>query len=80
MRWTILAFLGFSLLAAPAFAQTDQVQKQPAKTSDKSKDRDSQPAQQSQQAQAPAEPAKDNSLSNYDVNGSNASDAMGGTP
>lgn len=33
-----------------------------------------------QQAQTPAPPAKDDSLSNFDVNGSNAQDAMGGAP
>jgi hypothetical protein len=80
MRWSIRALLSFCLLAMPAFAQTPQAEKQPANASDKSKDRDPQPVQQGQQAQAPAQPPKDNSLSNYDVNGSNASDAMGGAP
>ncbi|HWY63011.1 MAG TPA: hypothetical protein VNW15_14010 [Rhizomicrobium sp.] len=85
MRHLVYGILTGLLLAAPAVAQSGSpATTAMSKTSQDPavKDNKTQPAKSGQAAPAPqaasAQPAaKDDSLANYDVNGSNASDAMG---
>ena len=91
MRHLVYGILAGLVLAMPAAAQSGSAANTaPSKTSQDQGTKDSrvanEPAKPASQAapasraapvsQAPPA-AKDNSLSNYDVNGSNASDAMG---
>ncbi len=81
MRTFIPTILALALAATPAMAQsTDrnaapkEGNKQSATASTSSTDNKTGTAQQGQQTSAPA---KDDSMTTYDVNGSNAADAMG---
>ena len=76
---TLVTILTLALIAPPAIAQ-NTAQSATAKESKQaaaaSKDDKSAPKQTGQQAQAPT---RDDTMTNYDVNGSNAADAMGAT-
>ena len=87
MRYLIHGVLTAMLLSGSAFAQSAPPpgqDKKPAasdsaaQTNQNSNGRNA--SSSSQQAEAPAQSAKDDSLNNFDVNGSNAQDAMGGAP
>jgi hypothetical protein len=84
MRHLIYGVLAGFLLAAPAFAQSapaGSTAKPPATQPAQRSTSSSPPAgQAAKPANTQAQPPKDDSMTNYDVNGSNASDAMGGAP
>jgi hypothetical protein len=81
MRYPVYGVLAVLVLAAPASAQSSSAA--PDKSAGVNAPQ-SQPARDSKPGQTKPDPtpqtAKDDSMSNYDVNGSNASDAMGRTP
>ena len=90
MRQFICGISAALLLASPTLVGPAQAQAQstaqpgasnPAVPPGKSQDGKSQPVPASPPAANPVpQTAKDDSIANYDVNGSNASDAMGTTP
>ncbi len=81
MRHQTYIFLGALLLATPAIAQTPANPAAPAPKPQAAKDAATAKSSQVTPPQAtpvtPSAPAKDDSLTTYDVTGSNASDAMG---
>jgi hypothetical protein len=83
MRYWLCFIAAATLLTAPAAAQpasSDSKTASSAPQNQAAKDGKTAAAQPAKTPQ-PAKPAvKDDSIVNYDVNGSNASDAMGGAP
>ncbi len=78
MRFLTFGVLAGALLVMPAAAQSTAPAPKPAAQPATPK---AQPAKQDDKAAKPADAAPtDQSMTNYDVNGSNASDAMGGAP
>jgi hypothetical protein len=84
MRHLMYGVLAGLILAAPAEAQPANAappQSQTAKDGKSPADQAaSKPSQGNGSGNPAPQPAKDDSMANYDVNGSNASDAMGTAP
>ena len=82
MRFLTLTVLAIAISVSPVLAQNQpasQQNKQPNKTASQDGKAQSEQAGQPPPASSRPEP-KDDTMTNFDVNGSNAADAMGAKP